>query len=340
MLSAVLVFCLIKLLLVKPTHLSYRSFATNLQSFIPPSDPAPPTDNVCLSASCVHAASELLYNLSPEYKQLDPCDDFEELVCGGWRERHDLRPDQGDAFTGTMMSESSQMLLRHILEAPYPATSNHSFFSPRQLSTSVKSTDEANFDKLKAGYEACLDEDAIKRIGNKPLEPILQKLQQAYPLSDDSQYGLVDALSYMADLGITPFVMPYVGADDKDPDTVVVTISPPYSLGLPAKEYYKDPKLVAKYESVLGKVTSAILQNEKVKSHEVVEFEKKLAAFSPDAADFGDVTVSYILYRCEDLTHFATENIQCNVASSCECSCASITTDPVHCWSRPSKRQS
>jgi hypothetical protein len=71
----------------------------------------------------VHAASELLYNLSPDYKTLDPCDNFEELVCGGWRDNHDLRADQGDAFTGTIMSEKSELLLRHILEAPYPKDS-------------------------------------------------------------------------------------------------------------------------------------------------------------------------------------------------------------------------
>ena len=78
----------------------------------------------CLTPACVHAASEILYNLSPNYKELDACDDFEELVCGGWRDHHDLRADQGDAFTGTIMSENSQMLLRHILEAPYPKDSH------------------------------------------------------------------------------------------------------------------------------------------------------------------------------------------------------------------------
>ncbi len=79
--------------------------------------------DLCLTPACVHAASEILYNLSPQYKELDPCDNFEELVCGGWRDGHDLRADQGDAFTGTIMSEKSQMLLRHILEAPYPKDS-------------------------------------------------------------------------------------------------------------------------------------------------------------------------------------------------------------------------
>jgi len=64
-----------------------------------------------------------LYNLSPDYKIIDPCTNFEELVCGGWRDRHDLREDQGDAFTGTIMAENSQLLLKHILEAPYPKDS-------------------------------------------------------------------------------------------------------------------------------------------------------------------------------------------------------------------------
>ena len=86
---------------------------------------------LCLTPACVHAASEILYNLSPNYKELDPCTDFEELVCGGWRDRHDLRPDQGDAFTGTIMNENSELLLRHILEAPYPKDSQVSLFSDK-----------------------------------------------------------------------------------------------------------------------------------------------------------------------------------------------------------------
>jgi endothelin-converting enzyme len=79
---------------------------------------------LCTTPECIHASSEILYNLSPNYQSIDPCSDqLEEMICGGWRERHDLRPDQGDAFTGTTMAESSQMLLRHILEAPYPEKS-------------------------------------------------------------------------------------------------------------------------------------------------------------------------------------------------------------------------
>jgi hypothetical protein len=87
-------------------------------------------NNLCTTPECIHASSEILYNLSPNYQSIDPCSEqLEEMICGGWRERHDLRPDQGDAFTGTMMAESSQMLLRHILEAPYPENSQVRFVS-------------------------------------------------------------------------------------------------------------------------------------------------------------------------------------------------------------------
>lgn len=84
------------------------------------SQEAKPAAKTCLTPSCIHASSEILYNLDRNYKDIDPCTDFRQLTCGGWDERHDLRPDQGDAFTGTIMAEESQTLLRHILEEPYP----------------------------------------------------------------------------------------------------------------------------------------------------------------------------------------------------------------------------
>lgn len=36
---------------------------------------------LCLTAPCIHAASEILYNLSPNYKTVDPCTNFEECTC-------------------------------------------------------------------------------------------------------------------------------------------------------------------------------------------------------------------------------------------------------------------
>ncbi|KAF1343659.1 peptidase family M13 [Lizonia empirigonia] len=213
---------------------------------------------LCLTPACVHAASEILYNLSPNYKELDPCNDFEELVCGGWRDRHDLRADQGDAFTGTIMSENSELLLRHILEAPYPKNS--------ELQAVQKSADEENFDKMKAVYDACLDEDKIKRLGAEPLLKVLEEIKQAYPEGD--------AVSRLARYGVTGLVATGTGADDRDPDTVVVS------------RRYEDEKLVEKYRNVTVTVLGALYPGAKEESFsKIVDFEKKLAAASPSTED-------------------------------------------------------
>lgn len=104
-----------------------------------------------------------------------------------------------------------------------------------------------------------------------------------------------DTILYLAKLGVSALVSSGTGADDKDPDTVVVSVSAPYRIGLPAKELYQDEKIVKKYEDVASQVLSALdltSVHSIVDSHALVEFEKKLAAASPDAEDRDDVTVS------------------------------------------------
>ncbi|KAJ9629139.1 hypothetical protein H2204_008928 [Knufia peltigerae] len=249
----------------------------------------------CLTPACVHASSELLYNLSPDYKNIDACTDFEEMVCGGWRDRHDLRPDQGDAFTGTIMSETSEMLLRHILEAPYPSSATNADFSPN-LNHVTGSVDQQNFDKLQTAYNACLDEDTIKSRGVAPLLHMLNETShRLFVAPAESEKPLTDTITYLANLGISAFVAAGTGADDRDPDTVVISVAAPYSIGLPAKELYNDEKIVQKYEDVVSQVMSALYPEKatKVDSRGLVEFEKKLAAASPDAEDRDDVTKYY-----------------------------------------------
>lgn len=121
----------------------------------------------------MHAASEILYNLSPDYVKLDPCTNFEEYVCGGWKDRHDLREDQDGAFTGTLMAEQSQLLLRHILEARQA--------DKRGNPTAVSDADKANFEKMEKAYKACMGETAIKNAGVRPLLEVLYRIEDLFP---------------------------------------------------------------------------------------------------------------------------------------------------------------
>jgi endothelin-converting enzyme len=156
---------------------------------------------------------------------------------------------------------------------------------------------------LKAAYDACMDEDAIKKEGVGPLLEIIMQVadrfltgksvitQEASLTSADTD-EMAEAILYLAKLGVSALISSGASADDTDPDTVVVQVSSPYRIGLPAKDYYKDDNVVKKYEEALSQVLSSLFPDlPHASGHEVVEFEKKLAAASPDAKDQQDVTV-------------------------------------------------
>lgn len=128
--------------------------------------------STCQSAACVHAASEILYNLDPNYAQLDACTQFDKMVCGGWEQRHELRPDQGDMFTGTIMAENSKIILRRILEQ----SSTASLSSP---------ADKDNFKKLKDDYDSCMNERKLQEIGLEPLQSVVDQIKLSFPAAVD-----------------------------------------------------------------------------------------------------------------------------------------------------------
>jgi endothelin-converting enzyme len=156
-----------------------------------------------------------------------------------------------------------------------------------------------------------MNEDKIKEDGVKPLLEILGQVADMFPaqaipkttLKGSDKEDIAGTILFLAKLGVTSLVALGAGADDKDPDEVVVQVAPPYRIGLPAKDYYTDDSVVQKYENALSQViqqlhtshdgTGRFLASNKSDAHGVVEFEKKLAAASPDAEDQNDVTVRF-----------------------------------------------
>lgn len=174
-----------------------------------------------------------------------------------------------------------------------------------------------------------MDEDTIKKAGSKPLLEILHQVADMFPatetafrrptpISAEDNKDMASTLLYLTKLGIPALVSFGAGADDKDPDSVAVQASPPWRIGLPAKELYSDATITKKYEDTIAQILAVLHPDHshenatlhaqwmqarghgKIASrgqsqdfaHEIVEFEKKLAAASPDAEDSNDVTVS------------------------------------------------
>ena len=305
--------------------------------YLPPSviynrsKPESDTTTICVTPDCVLAASEIIQNMSPNHDRIDPCANFDAFVCEGWRERNDLRADQSSAFTGTAMAENSQMALRHILEASFD--DSHPELDPD------KAPESAIFRKLKDAYDACLDEERLRQIGAEPLLQVLQKIEKLFPakrpdssesiptlilqaqksLLSNSENQLSTTVAYLISIGVEPFVSFQVGADDKDPDTVVLSLNAPRRPGLPSKEYYNDLDVLVSYASTINQVLEALLQEATPNSTlveslsggfhkdseelvaELLEFESRLAAATPSEEEAEDVTQYYNPMKLEEV---------------------------------------
>ncbi|KIH92144.1 endothelin-converting enzyme [Sporothrix brasiliensis 5110] len=261
---------------------------------------------LCLTPACIHAADGYLTNLSPNYKNMDPCDDFEEFVCGGWRGAHDMRADQGMTDALGLINDGVTSTIRNILEGSYPDTSSHSTFSPSNLNAAVSSTDRKNFEELKAAYDACMDVDAITKQGIQPIVALIDELAKTFGSSSTSPVDYSDSVLFLKKRGINSFFSFYVSDDDKDPETQIIGVSPVRSFGLPSKQYFEDKDVVDQYLGAMTKVLGAIKPSvakigpaDKA-AKALVAFESRLSQAAPDKEDMDDVTKTYNLLSVKD----------------------------------------
>ncbi|KAH8198724.1 hypothetical protein TruAng_007088 [Truncatella angustata] len=248
-------------------------------------------------------------NLSPNYEDIDACTNFDQLVCDGFKARHDIPEDRSAYTTTTVMSETGQTIIRHILEGSYPGESKHSSFSPMNLVALASSTDEDNFDTMKTAYNACIDETTLKQIGVKPLVQLTEQVAQSFPVKDgflntsdvlrkDDYARLSETILLLEKWGISTFESLDTGADDKNPELVIIQASPA-GITLPSPEYYEDVDTIKKYQETLEAVFSKLHPIDQARKHAdklaeaVVDLEKKIARVTPPPEDQQDVTKYY-----------------------------------------------
>ncbi|KAI0441282.1 peptidase family M13 [Xylaria telfairii] len=269
--------------------------------------------SICTTPACIHAASEILYNLSPDYKELDPCVQFDKLVCDGFHNRYDIPEDRSSYSTASIMSDNGRTTLRHILESPYPGDSKHSSFSPMNLQKLVASTDEENFLTMQESYNACMNETTLKAIGVAPLVDLINTVAQSFPVGDNEELlqpedysQLSDTILLLERLEVTSFEALYTGADDKNPDVVIIQAMPA-GFNLPSPEYYEENDIVKQYQEMLGQVFSSLLPTTASKksatklAESVIELEKKIAALTPPPETRQDVTKYYNIVQVAEI---------------------------------------
>ncbi|KAI5862199.1 hypothetical protein GGS23DRAFT_110969 [Durotheca rogersii] len=72
---------------------------------------------MCIIINVGPHASAKLYNLSPNFKNIDPCTNFGEMVYGGFRERNVIPQYEISLESNRVIDEPNSILMKDILES-------------------------------------------------------------------------------------------------------------------------------------------------------------------------------------------------------------------------------
>jgi putative endopeptidase len=148
-------------------------------------------------------------------RQVDPCVDFYEYSCGGWRKMHPIPPDQTGWSVYGKLYEDNLNYLRVILEQAAAATNR-----------------DAVTQKIGDYFASCMDEAEIDKLGAKPLQSNLSAISS---LQSTKQLPALLATLHLA--GTAALFNTSPSQDPDNSDAVIMDLSQG-GLGLPDRDYY------------------------------------------------------------------------------------------------------
>ncbi len=148
-------------------------------------------------------------------RSVDPCVDFYTYSCGGWQTKNPIPPDQVSWDVYGKLYQDNLLYLRGILEQ-----------------ASMAKDRDAVTQKIGDYYAACMDEPAVDKLGAKPLQPELDKIQA---LSNVREIAPLVAGMHLA--GDSTMFRSGSQQDPDNSDAVIVEVAQG-GLGLPDRDYY------------------------------------------------------------------------------------------------------
>ena len=167
-----------------------------------------------VTAQTTPAKSQPVLDVTSMDTTVDACTDFFAYSCGGWIKQNPIPPDQSSWSVYSKLEDDNKAILREILE---------SAATPAPDRDAVKQ-------KIGDYYTACMDEKAINAAAIRPLEPLLDQIQQLH-----SRRSIADIAA----------ILVYNNAlfrfrsdqDFKDSSQIIAEIDQG-GIGLPDRDYY------------------------------------------------------------------------------------------------------
>jgi len=165
------------------------------------------------------ARSEGAFALANLDRSADPCVDFYQFACGGWRQANPIPADQTRWGRFNELAERNRQVLHQILEEVK---------DPRPGRSPIEA-------QVGDYYAACMDEAAIEKLGTKPIAPVLASVEAVRTRAD-----LFRVLG-QNDAAALPTLFRFSAAADLHDSTRTVANLGQGGIGLPDRDdYLKD----------------------------------------------------------------------------------------------------
>jgi putative endopeptidase len=198
----------------------------------------------------------------------NPCVDFYQYACGGWRAKNPLPADKSRYGRYDEMAERNREKLRTILEE---------VSKPGAAKNAVEK-------QVGDYYAGCMNEDLANKKGAQPLQPYLQRIAGI-----KDRKGLIETIAWLHLNGIGALFNFSSGSDFRNANQVIAHVDQG-GIGLPDRDYYlkddaKNKERRAKYVEHVQKMFELLGENPDkatADAAKVMAIETELARASMD----------------------------------------------------------
>ena len=209
-------------------------------------------------------------------KSADPCVDFYQYTCGGWMENNPIPSDQARWSVYGKLSQDNQRYLWGILDSLARQTEGRT----------------ATQQKIGDYFAACMDEEAVEKLGARPLEPLFARVR-AMKSKRDLPAALGELHLATGDSGL---FFGFGSNQDFADSSSVIAFASGGGLGLPDRDYYtkdddKSKDIRAKYVAHVTRMFQLLGDEPEAarrKADKVMEIETALAKASLTRVDKRD----------------------------------------------------
>jgi putative endopeptidase len=221
----------------------------------------------------------------------NPCVDFYQYACGTWMANNPIPADQSRWGTFDHLADRNREVLRGILEKA-------SVNDPARSAVEQKIGDS---------YASCMDESAIDKLGAKPLEPELTRIDAI-----KSKDAILDELARLHLLGVGALFR-FSSTPDSKNSAQTIANADQGGLGLPDRDYYlkddaKSVKLREQYLAHMQKMLELAGQSPALAAagaQAVLRIETDLAKGSLDRVARRDPSQTYHKMSIKELAALA-----------------------------------